>query len=294
MKIVNGFKICGYEDEIALSGITAIFPKKGNIASVYVAGGSPGTRDTEVIDLERRENHEVNAIAIVGRSMYGLRAVEGIVESLRKDGVGFKVNDNIIVPIVPAAVIFDFYYNDILPDESWGIKCYKNMGDEVIIGDHWAGKGATVGKLMGIKYMMKSGQGFYKESIGNVEIGVLSVVNSIGEVVNEKNEIIAGVKVKDKIMPFNEIIKNKLLKKSYINTTVSIVMTNVKATPEQVKLFAKSAYIGLSRRIRPFSLSLDGDIVFAVTTNEVEEDLDLIRGAIEDIASKSVLSIWGL
>ncbi|MFP3230466.1 MAG: P1 family peptidase [Caldisphaera sp.] len=293
MKIINGFKVCGYEDENALSGITVIFPKAGNTASVFIGGGSPGTRDTEVIGLERRENHEVHAIAIVGRSMYGLRAVEGIVESLRKDNIGFKIND-MIVPIVPAAVIFDFYYNSVLPDESWGIKCYKSMGEDVEIGDHWAGKGATVGKLMGTKYMMRSGQGFYKESIGNVEIGVLSVVNSVGEIINEKNEIIAGVKIKDKIIPSSEILRNKLLKKSYTNTTVSIVMTNVKATSEQVKLFAKSAYIGLSRRIRPFSLSLDGDVVFAVTTNEIEEDIDLVRAAIENIASKSILSIWGM
>ncbi|AFZ69967.1 L-aminopeptidase/D-esterase [Caldisphaera lagunensis DSM 15908] len=292
MKIVDGFKICGYDDDNAKSGITAVFPMKENVASVYVAGGSPGTRDTEVIDLEKRKNHEVNAISIVGRSIYGLKAVEGIVDSLRKDNIGFKIN-NIIVPIVPSAVIFDFYYNNILPDETWGIKCYKNMSQDVKIGNYWAGKGATVGKLMGLEYMMKSGQGYYKEGFGKVEIGVLTVVNAIGEIINEKGEIIAGVNMNGKIIPSQEILKKKLMKNSSINTTVSIVMTNIKASVEEMKLIAKSAYLGISRRIRPIGLSLDGDVVFSVTTNEVEEDIDTIRGLVEDIASKSVLSIWG-
>ena len=38
MKIINGFKVCGYEDENALSGITVIFPKAGNTASVFIGG----------------------------------------------------------------------------------------------------------------------------------------------------------------------------------------------------------------------------------------------------------------
>ncbi len=292
MKIIDGFKICGYDNDNAKSGITVVFPKKGNVTSVYVAGGSPGTRDTEVIDLERRNNHEVNAIAITGRSMYGLRAVEGIIESLRKDNIGFKIN-NIIIPIVPTAVIFDFYYNNVLPDENWGIECYKNIGEDIKIGSYWAGKGATVGKLMGLEYMMKSGQGFYKEKFEEIEIGVLTVVNSIGEVINENGEIIAGVNINGKIISSEEILKKKLIKNSLTNTTVSIVMTNIKASQEEMKLIAKSAYIGISRRIRPIGLSLDGDVVFSVTTNEFEEDIDIIRGLVEDIASKSVLSIWG-
>ncbi|MGC8621828.1 MAG: P1 family peptidase, partial [Caldisphaera sp.] len=264
-----------------------------NVTSVYVAGGSPGTRDTEVIDVGRRKDHTTHAIAIVGRSMYGLRAVEGVIESLRKKDIGFKIN-NIVVPIVPSAVIFDFYYNNIMPDDSWGINCYKNKTNDVMIGSHWAGIGATVGKIAGIRYMMESGQGFYKENIGIIEIGVLTVVNSIGEVIDDKGNIIAGVKINGKIVPSIQLLKENALKRdSKLNTTIGIVMTNVKASVDEIKSIAKSAYIGISRRIRPVSLSLDGDTIFAITSNEIEYDIDIIKGLTEEIASKSVLSIWG-
>lgn len=95
------------------SGVTVIACPGGAIGAVDVRGGGPGTRET---DLLRPSNtvQEIHAVALCGGSAFGLDAAGGVMSGLERRGIGFPVfGDAVpvppgpIVPIVPAAVIFD-------------------------------------------------------------------------------------------------------------------------------------------------------------------------------------------
>ncbi|AGP30300.1 P1 family peptidase [Corynebacterium terpenotabidum] len=107
------------------SGVTVVVSPAGAVGAVDVRGGGPGTRET---DLLRPSNsvQEVHAIALCGGSAFGLDAAGGVMAGLESHGVGLRVfgdaAPDLIVPIVPAAVIFDLAVGDAAdrPDAACG------------------------------------------------------------------------------------------------------------------------------------------------------------------------------
>ena len=92
------------------TGTTAVIVPAGATPGVDVRGGGPGTRETDAL---RPENlvPTVHAVCLTGGSAYGLAAADGVVAWLEHRRLGFPVGlddePEQIVPIVPAAVIFD-------------------------------------------------------------------------------------------------------------------------------------------------------------------------------------------
>ncbi|MGP3965792.1 P1 family peptidase [Nonomuraea sp. 3N208] len=88
------------------TGTTVVLaPAEGAVAGVDVRGAAPGTRETELLD-PRNLVERVHAVVLTGGSAYGLAAACGVVERLADAGIGYPVSGG-VVPIVPAAVIFD-------------------------------------------------------------------------------------------------------------------------------------------------------------------------------------------
>ncbi|MCK2219103.1 P1 family peptidase [Actinomadura sp. ATCC 31491] len=88
------------------TGTTVVLaPPGGAVAGVDVRGAAPGTRETELLD-PRNLVERVHAVVLSGGSAYGLSAACGVMDRLAEAGVGFPVEGG-VVPIVPAAVIFD-------------------------------------------------------------------------------------------------------------------------------------------------------------------------------------------
>jgi putative pantetheine hydrolase len=92
-----------------LTGTTVVLaPDGGMVAGVDVRGGGPGTRETDLLhptaSVER-----VHAIVLTGGSAYGLAAASGAADALGEKGIGLPVGPEPgqVVPIVPAAVLFD-------------------------------------------------------------------------------------------------------------------------------------------------------------------------------------------
>jgi len=88
-------------------------PPEGAVAGVDVRGAAPGTRETDLLD-PRRLVRRVNAVLLTGGSAYGLAAADGVMRGLESDGWGYPLGrgpgpaaPERIVPIVPAAVVFD-------------------------------------------------------------------------------------------------------------------------------------------------------------------------------------------
>ncbi|MGR6920748.1 P1 family peptidase [[Actinomadura] parvosata] len=108
------------------TGTTVVLaPAAGAVAGVDVRGAAPGTRETELLD-PRNLVERVHAVVLSGGSAFGLSAACGVMSRLADAGAGFPVAGG-VVPIVPAAVIFDLGRGGTfraVPDASLGAAAY--------------------------------------------------------------------------------------------------------------------------------------------------------------------------
>jgi L-aminopeptidase/D-esterase-like protein len=278
----------------ALTGCTVILSPSGAIAGVCQRGGAPGTRETDLL----RPMHmveKVHAILLSGGSAYGLDAAGGVLKWLENKKFGFKT-DSAIVPIVPAAIIFDLSIGDpkIRPDAAMGFQACENAHnskpDEGNVG---AGTGATVGKIFGMSQAMKSGVGTSSRQIsGGGIIGAIAVVNAFGDVVDSQSrKILAGARVMNNILPFNKTEKyfadtlevmNSVMGRGILsiagkhNTVIGVIATDVKLTKEEANKFAESASDGITLAVQPAFTMLDGDTVFSISTGKKKLDLNIL------------------
>ena len=102
---VPGLEVGHYTDLTGGTGCTVVLSRDGAVGGVDVRGAAPGTRET---DLLRPDNsvERVHGILLSGGSAYGLAAADGVMRYLEEQGCGHRVGP-FIVPIVPAAIIFD-------------------------------------------------------------------------------------------------------------------------------------------------------------------------------------------
>src|SRR5215210_3174626 len=108
-------------DEVGLTGCTVILCEAGAVGGVDVRGAAPGTRETDLLRPECTVE-EVHAVLLCGGSAFGLDAAAGVMRFLEGRGSGYKVGTG-VVPIVPAAVIFDLGTGDARarPDATMGL-----------------------------------------------------------------------------------------------------------------------------------------------------------------------------
>ena len=112
---IAGLSIGHAADEALRSGTTVILPHAPAVASAHVVGGSPGTRETDLLNPQQLVE-KVDAIVLSGGSAFGLDAASGAQAWLAEAGRGFPVPPNRI-PIVPAAILFALNNGG---DQNWG------------------------------------------------------------------------------------------------------------------------------------------------------------------------------
>ena len=124
----------------------------GAVGGVSQRGGAPGTRETNLLDPLNMVD-KVNAIVLSGGSAYGLDAAQGVMRFLEEHNIGYKVGGG-VVPIVPAAILFDLGFGGdwkIRPTADCGYKAATAASNgPVAEGNVGAGAGATVGKMGGL------------------------------------------------------------------------------------------------------------------------------------------------
>src|SRR5512134_863925 len=79
---------------------------EGVPGGVSQRGGAPGTRETDLLDPLNMVD-KVNAVVLSGGSAYGIEAATGTVRWLEERKIGWPVGGSGVVPIVPAAILFD-------------------------------------------------------------------------------------------------------------------------------------------------------------------------------------------
>ncbi|MBQ9276424.1 MAG: P1 family peptidase [Clostridia bacterium] len=266
--IPSGFKIGHYDDEY--TGVTVIL-SKGAVAGCDCRGGGPGTRETDLLRPEKAMQ-KINAVVLTGGSAYGLASTVGVMEYLQKNGIGYKVG-NKVVPIVTGAVIYDLNQKEYhYPTAEYGFKACENAGKTLEFGNIGVGKGATVGKIRGIKYASKSGVGAASVKVAGVTVTAVVAVNALGDVVDpETNKIIAGAKGKngefidtEKCLSDGEFLKLLL----GTNTTIGCILTDAKLDKVGANKLASIAHNGLARTIRPVHTDYDGDTLFVMSSDK--------------------------
>ena len=290
---VPGIKVGHFFLTEARTGCTVIIPEQAAVAAVDVRGSAPGTRELELLKPIRLVE-KVHAILLTGGSAFGLDAAGGVQQFLEERGIGFDVGVA-RVPIVPGAVIFDLAIGDpkVRPTKEMGYKACENArehNDEA--GSIGAGCGATVGKLLGMEHCSRGGVGTSSILLPNgVVIGALAVVNAFGEVIDAQGNIIAGVKKKsgDGFLSALQLLRQSSEPITFSsNTTLAVVATNARLDRQSATKVAQMAQDGLAKAIRPAHTMLDGDIVFVLSTGEIEGDVSTIGAFACEVVAESI------
>ena len=296
---VSGIKVGHFTDSRRPTGCTVILTGSGAVAGVDVRGAAPGTRETDLLDPKNLVQ-QVHAILLSGGSAFGLDAATGVMKFLEERGIGYDVGVT-KVPIVPAAILFDLTVGDakIRPDAMAGYQACNNASDQLFTeGNVGAGAGATVGKLFGMSRAMKSGIGTasIKLPVG-ITVGAIVAVNAVGDIFEPRiGKLIAGARSPDgkKLLGTMEAIVGgedlpPLL--GGMNTTIGVVAVDAKLDKAQCQKIAQMAHDGLARTINPVHSMYDGDTIFALSTGESTENINvtLLGAASAEVMAQAVI-----
>ncbi|TCM58951.1 L-aminopeptidase/D-esterase-like protein [Rhizobium sp. PP-F2F-G48] len=281
---VPGLTVGHAQDESLKSGVTAILCDPPAVAAVSIMGGSPGTRETDLLE-PHNSVQTVDALCLSGGSAFGLDAASGVQAALRAMGRGLKVGPA-IVPIVPAAILFDLNNGG---DKNWGTYGpYRDLGftaamaatREMATGSVGAGTGAATATL-------KGGLGTASTVLANgITVGALAAVNPLGSATIGDTACFwaAPFELEGEFgglglpmpMPANATaVRTKLdAIAPMANTTIAVIATDVALSKAEAKRLAVAAHDGFSRALWPSHTPLDGDLVFAVSTGRRPGNLD--------------------
>jgi len=292
---INGFRVGHAHDLDAMTGCTVILCPPNTVGGIDQRGGAPATRETDLLRPMHMVQH-VNAILLTGGSVFGLAAADGVVRFLEEKRVGLQTPDG-IVPIVPTAALYDLNIGkaDKRPDASMGYAaCEVATNEPVAGGSIGAGAGAKVGSLMGSAFATKSGIGSASVELENgLIVAALIAVNAIGDVVNEKGDIIAGLRVAPGSDQFAGTLNMlKMMSGASLpsagNTIIGVVATNAKLDKDSVNKIAQMAHDGIAQAVRPAHTMYDGDTLFALATGEVSGDVNIVGAFAAEVVAEAI------
>jgi len=259
-----GLKIGHYTDSSNLTGVTAFIAEKGAEIGIDIRGSSTGTFNTPAYD-PKSSGKIAHAVVLTGGSIFGLESIFGVLEYLEHQGLG---NNKLgkAVPGITGAVIYDLGVgSDRRPTKQDGYEAALNSSYENLIrGNIGVGTGATIGKWFGGK-KMKGGFGIAAKTLArDIVVAAFVVTNAMGNIIDPQKsppETLYGA------MDVNGFRKfSGLLDLTSQNTTLAVIATNVRMNTIQLMKVAELAHDGMARSIYPVHTSLDGDVIFALSS----------------------------
>jgi L-aminopeptidase/D-esterase-like protein len=286
-------------DEEGATGCTVVRPVEGAMrGAAAVVGRATGTRDLLPLVTHHLVDR-VDAIFLTGGSAYGLDAAAGVMQWMEEHGRGFNVGAG-VVPIVPAAVIFDLAplgRFDARPTARMAYEaCDVARADQIEEGSVGAGTGATVGKAGGPGCAMKGGFGAATARAGHLVAGAVAVVNALGDVRDSRGRIIAGTRRDDGSFADSVAILAGGAPQGFAaespaptNTTLAVVAVSSAFSRADLGAVAEAATAALHRRVTPAGTAFDGDIVFALAPLEGEPGDPVAAGVLASIALEEAI-----
>ena len=276
-----------------LTGVTVVVAgPDGATGGVDVRGGGPGTRETDLLS-PLNQVERVNAVVLAGGSAYGLGAAHGVMTRLAGLHRGVRVGPDPahVVPIVPAAILFDLgrggafgnYPGPAAGEAAFDAAVAAGAG-ALTAGCVGAGTGALAGQL-------KGGVGSASEVLAEsgITVAALAVVNAVGSVAEMRTGLLYGARFGlpgeldwlaapsaaelrasagrlDGRPRADPGARPEPASPRPLNTTIGVIGCDASLTKAQCAKLAGVAHDGLARAIRPAHSMFDGDTVFALAT----------------------------
>ena len=296
---VSGLEAGHYTDLTHATGCTVVICREGGVGGVDVRGGSPGTRETDLLRPMRKVDR-VHALVLSGGSAFGLDAASGVVGYLEDLGIGIKAGPA-VVPIVSAAILFDLNLitSEVRPGPTEGLAaCRAARTSPLDEGSLGAGTGASVAKARGLAAAIKSGIGTASLTLPDgPTVAAVVAVNAYGGVFDHRSgKLIAGPRREDGA-GFYDPVELSLRDEAdhdsstLANTTIGVVATDAPMTREEANFLAMVSHDGLALTIRPCHTMRDGDTMFALSTGRFPNPVDLSRlgAAAVEVTAEAVL-----
>ena len=280
---IAGLKIGNAHDENVRTGVTVLLPDAPVMCAVDVRGGGPGTRETDALGSSGLID-KVHAIVLSGGSVYGLDAADAVTAALGAKGIGYAPAPKSsrppvpVSPIVPSAILFD---NANGGDKNWGVappfaalgrKALKNASVDFALGKSGAGYGAMAGLYPG-------GLGSASERVGDHIVSALIAANPVGSPYMPGTDYFwawpheASGEFGGKRPPVDyaaapaQDTKLAFLTGAGAATMIGIIATDAALDQRALRRLAAMAHGGMPMAVQPAHTPLDGDTLFAVSTN---------------------------
>lgn len=280
-----GLQIGVAEYDEGPTGTTVFYFPKGVKAAVDVRGGAPGTLNTDAVRLGY-DAPMMQAVVFSGGSWYGLSAATGVANGLK--AVHAARGDHDFIAGVLGAIIYDVgarRFSRVTPDDGlgraallaarpgWFPQGARGAGRLAMQGYYFR-DGFSAGPLAEWPH---SGQGGAFRQIGPTKLAVFSVVNALGAVVDRDGRVVRCRRNESTTCPLITTLLNQRRaadpgtpKGPTGNTTLTLVVTNQKLPFWALQRLAVQVHTSMARAIQPFATEEDGDVLYAVTTDEVD------------------------
>ena len=297
---IGGISVGNADDATICSGVTVVLPPPGSTAAVDIRGGGTGTQETDALSLDG-SIEEAHAIVLSGGSAFGLAAAAGVRDWLASKGIGYPVREA-RVPIVAEAILFDLLnggQKDGLSEAYVRLArqaCLTASQEGFALGSTGAGYGAATANLRG-------GLGSASTDLANgLKVAALVAANPVGTVtMGTTPHFWAHLLERDGEFgglgpppawggpPSPPPLKIRTGE----STTIAVVATNAILDKRAARRLAIVAQTGLARAIHPVHTPLDGDVVFALATNQVAlneplGDIAILGSAAADALTRAI------
>jgi L-aminopeptidase/D-esterase-like protein len=138
------------------------------------------------------------------------------------------------------------------------------------------GRSAGCGGVFGRDRAESTGQGGAFRQIGETKLAAFVVVNALGAILDRQGRVVRGNRDpqtgerRHPVAEYESRIANGISSRPPEgNTTLSVIVTNQQLSRRDLGQWGKQVHSSMSRAIWPFHTLMDGDVLFAVTTNEV-------------------------
>jgi putative pantetheine hydrolase len=277
--VIEGFEIGHHtaDGDGWLTGTTVVLAREGAVGGVDVRGGGPGTRETDLLHPATTVER-VHAVVLTGGSAYGLAAANGVMATLEAAGIGFPVGlePHQVVPIVPAAVLFDLgrggVFSNRPTDEFGALAMAAATSNQPATGCVGAGTGALCGGI-------KAGFGYAEAPLpSGISVAAAVVVNAAGSAVDPTTGRLWADQAQLLATPTDH--ERDALATAYAEartsyaTTIGVILTDAILSKAQAGKVAAVAHDGMARAIRPIHSMLDGDTVFCLASSRRPVILD--------------------
>ncbi|CAN5894445.1 P1 family peptidase [soil metagenome] len=303
---VEGTRVGCWTDPTNHTGCTVVLSAPGSQGAIAVRGGAPGTREAAALGATGNVR-ECHAVVLSGGSAFGLATADGVVDWCVAQGIGYD-KTVAVIPIVGAAIVFDLRSADAPRpgrDVGWAA-CEAATADDPPQGSVGVGSGCTVGKIGGLGWGSKGGQGWAVEQAAGITVGALMAVNALGDVLDERGDILAGSRAPAQVARYPaatslgpppadvdrgpeaagepDVDADADADAALEHTVIGCLVTNARLSKPDAVRAADLAHTGIARSVSPAHTSMDGDALFLLSAQQVDASVDLVA----DLGARAV------